>query len=113
MATYLYITEFASLAVQQVAGAGAPQVPQQPPVAQQVISVTSTSAQCSAFNAATTVVRLHCDSSAPVSFLFGASPTATVESGSPPSARLAENQTEYHAVPAGQGYKVAAILSTQ
>lgn len=112
MASYLYITEYASIGYAQVGGAIA-QVPQEPPLAQQVVSVTSTSAQSAAFNAQTTLVRLHIDGVAPIGFLFGTNPTAQLESGSPPSARLAGNQTEYHAVPKGQSYMVAAILATQ
>ncbi len=112
MASYLYITEYASLATVQIAGQSA-QVPEEPPLAQQVVSVTSSSAQSAAFNAQTTLVRLHIDGVAPIAFLFGTNPTATVESGSPPSARMAENQTEYHGVPRGQNYMVAAILATQ
>lgn len=112
MATYLYITEYAALAIVTINGQTM-QIPQEPPLAEQVISVTSTSTACSAFNAQTRLVRLHCDSSAPVAIRFGTSPTANVEGGSPPSQRMAENQTEYKGVPPGQSFMVAAILATQ
>lgn len=112
MASYLYITEYASIGYAQVGGLVA-QVPQEPPLNTQVISVTSSSSQCDAFNAQTTLVRLHIDGVAPIAFQFGTDPTAEVESGAAPSARMAENQTEYHAVPKGQSYMVAAILATQ
>lgn len=113
MSTYLYITEYACVAVQQTAGTGAPQVPQEPPLAEQVVSVTSTSAQSSAFNASTTLVRVHNDGVAAVGVTFGTNPTATVQSGGAGSGRFAANQTEYRAVQRGQSYKVAAILATQ
>ena len=111
MTQVLYITEFAGLGVQQIAGQQM-QVPQEPPLAQQAIAITSTSAQSAAFNAATTLVRLSADSGGAVGYTFGTNPTATVASGGSGSARLPANGTEYHAVPKNQAFIVAGIAVT-
>ena len=100
----LYITEYATLGVQQVGGMVS-QTPQEPPLAEQTVSISGSSAQSSAFNAQTTLVRLHTDAICSVE--FGTNPTAT--SG---KARMPANQTEYKTVPRGQNYKVAVITNS-
>jgi len=76
----------------------------EPPLAEQTISTSGSSTQCSnAFHARTRLVRVHTDTI--VSIAFGANPTATVN-----TRRLAANQTEYFSVEGG--FKIAAIENT-
>lgn len=109
MAT-VYITEFADLAFsttpsQTHAPRELAQAAQQAPgpVVEQTVAIGGASAQSAAFNAATTLVRIHADSVC--SILFGLNPTATAT-----SARLAAGQTEYFGV--YPGTKVAVITNT-
>jgi len=111
MTAYMYVTEYASIAYAQVGGER-PQVPQEPPLAEQAIAISGSSAQSAAFNAGTTLVRIHIDGSGPAGVTFGTNPTATVESGGTGSGRFAASQTEYRAVPKGQSFKVAGIVTT-
>jgi hypothetical protein len=100
MAT-LYVTEYTKLGV----GAnGEAAVPQEPPVAEQVLPITGASTQSAPFNAATAFVRLHTDS--PCSIEFGVAPVATIL-----TARMAGNQTEYHGIPRGSGIFSVAVIS--
>lgn len=101
MAT-LYITEFSGAEVQH--GVLVP-VAFAPALAEQTRSISGSSAQSSAVNAATTVIRLHTD--AICSIAIGTNPTATTS-----TMRMAADTTEYFAVPKGQSYKVAAITNT-
>lgn len=103
----LYITEFAQLAPQPAGLLG--QVAMQPPLAEQTVALTSTSAPSAAFNSQTRFVRLHTDTICAIE--FGTSPTAVGSSGGSPTARMAANQTEYYGVPVGQSYKVAGVTS--
>lgn len=104
-AAIVYVTEFSELAP---TAAGQSATAAQPPMAEQTITSSASSAQCAnAFQPATRFVRMHCDTSGPVCIEFGANPTATVT-----TARMAANQTEYFAVPRGQGWKVAVIAAT-
>jgi hypothetical protein len=103
MAT-LYVTEYATGGFAQVGGAVV-QTAHEPPLAEQTVSIGGSSAASSAFNAATTLVRLHAD--AICSILFGTSPTAAAA-----KQRFAANQTEYKTVPRGQSYKVAVITNS-
>lgn len=100
MAT-LYITEFALMG--QVPNSAA-QMPQQPPLAEQTVTIGA-STQSAAFNAKTRFVRLHTDAICSVE--FGTNPTATAA-----NARLAANQTEFHGVPEGGAFKVAVITNS-
>ena len=100
----LYITEYATLGVQQVGGMVS-QTPQEPPLAEQTVAIGASSMQSSAFNAQTTLVRIHTDAICSVE--FGTNPTAT--SG---KARMPTNSTEYKSVPRGQSYKVAVITNS-
>jgi hypothetical protein len=105
------ITEYAGLAYPQVGGIQA-QVPQEPPLAEQAIAITGSTAQSAAFNAATTLVRINIDGTAACAITFGTNPTATTPSAGAGSGRLAANQTEFRGVPRGQSYKVAFIATT-
>lgn len=100
MAT-LYIAEYALMGA---APNSVPQMPQEPVVAEQILAIGGSSGQSAFFNARTRFVRLHCDSVCSVE--FGLNPTATAT-----TARLAANQTEYHAVPEGGSYRVAVIAN--
>lgn len=103
----LYITEFKAMAptsrgwgAQQFMPWGA-----QPPAAEQTVAIGASSAASSAFNAATSYVRLHTD--AVCSIEFGSDPVATAS-----TMRLSADQTEYFAVPVGASFKVAVISNT-
>ena len=74
-----------------------------PPVASQKISVSGTSAQSSAFNKLTYVIRVNCD--VIVSIAVGANPTATTS-----LLRMPANATEYFVVAPGD--KIAFITNT-
>lgn len=87
MAT-LYITEYINID-------GTRQVPTEPPLAEQTVSISASSVQSNPFNAQTSLIRVHTD--AICSVLVGKNPTVTAASG-----RLAANQTEYRGVFPGQ-----------
>lgn len=99
----LYITEYA----RQGRDASGFQmvVADEPPVANQKVSIGGTSTQSSAFADGTKFVRVHTD--AICSIEFGTNPTATTS-----TRRMAANTTEYFSVPLGQSYKVAVISNT-
>ena len=73
-----------------------------PPLAEQAVAVGAGSVQSAALNAATDLVRVHCDVNCQVS--FGANPTAAVG-----SMRLAAGASEYFGVAAGSALKIAVI----
>jgi hypothetical protein len=99
----LYITEFSDLA-QTIRGAA--DFPQEPALAEQTVAIGAGSVQSSAFNAATTYVRIAAD--AVCSITFGTNPTATAT-----KRRIAANVPgECFGVPVGQSYKVAVITNT-
>lgn len=99
MAT-LYITEYAEMALVQNGQMG--QMPMEPPLASQAVTIAGASAQSAAFNAKTKYVRLMTDTACAV--LFGTNPTALTGND-----RMAANTVEYHAVPVGKSFKVATI----
>lgn len=101
MAT-LYVTEFSDSGANR---SGKNPYPQQSPTAEQTVAIGGSSTASSAFNARTNFVRLHTDAICSVS--FGTAPTASAT-----TARMAAGQTEYHAIPAGQTYKVAVITNS-
>jgi hypothetical protein len=103
----LCVTEFAEMQIGPAGRHG--QLPMQQPLASQGVANAGANTQSSAFNAATRFVRLHTDTVCCVA--FGTNPTA-VAIGASMTTRMAAGQTEYHAVPLGAGFKVAAILST-
>lgn len=103
----LYITEYAKQ------GGGHPlgiPVAEEPAITTQTVSFTATHGESSAFNANTSLVRIHTDGIC--SILFGTAPVATTS-----HPRLAANQTEYFAVvaPGASGataLKVSAVTNT-
>lgn len=101
MAT-LYITEYSAMG--QAPNSG-PQMPQEPPIAEQTVAISGSSAASAAFNSKTRFVRVHTDAICSVE--FGAAPTATATTG-----RMAANQTEYRGVPEGGAFKVAVISNS-
>lgn len=101
MAT-LYITEYANVTMQ--AGTLIA-VPEDPPITKQTVAIGGSSASSATLNAATRLVRLHCD--AICSVLIGTSPTATATDG-----RFAANQTEFRGVAPNGGMKVAVITNS-
>jgi len=99
----LYITEFVSQG--KDGNARAIPVAMLPTTAEQTVAISGSSSASSAFNNATSLVRLHSD--AICSIEFGTAPTATTT-----TARMAANQTEYFTVPQGAAYKVAVISNS-
>ena len=104
---FLSVVEYAEMEIGPAGRVG--QMPMQPPIASQGVGNAGGSTQSAVFNAKTRFVRLHADTVCCVE--FGTNPTA-VAIGATMTTRLAAGQTEYHAVPLGGGYRVAAILST-
>jgi hypothetical protein len=100
--TTLYITEFRLLSKDGASDV----VPaaMQPALANQTRSLSTSSAQSTAFNTQTAMVRLQTDVDCFV--LFGTDPTATTS-----SMPLAANTPEYFGVPKGMSFKVAAITA--
>ena len=98
----LYVTEYAGLGT---FGGVASAVAKEPEITTQVVSITGSSGASSAFNPATSFIRVHTD--AICSVIVGTNPTATTS-----KKRLAANQTEYFAVPSGLSYKIAVISNT-
>ena len=101
----LYITEYIDID-------GTRQVPREPALASQTVAIGSTSTTCNAFNAQTTVIRLHTDAVCSVNVGpvgTAASPlTATINNG-----RMAAGQTEYRGVvPAGGPQQVAVTTNS-
>lgn len=98
---YLYITELQSLVTDSrgniVAAANVP------PIAEQQVGVTGSSAQSAAFNPATKFIMVQPDEV--VSLAFGANPTAVVTAH-----RMAAGETRYYGVQPGQ--KVAVIANS-
>ena len=99
----LFITEYAFQG-QNPDGRSLPEIPLEPPLAEQTVAIGGASAQSAAFNAGTTFVRIHTD--VICSIAFGTNPTATAT-----TRRLAAGSTEYFAVPRGQSFKVANITN--
>jgi hypothetical protein len=79
-------------------------IPVQPPLAEQKITISGTSAQSAAFNSLTRVVRVEVDAITGVT--FGSNPTATTAT----SARMVAGESEFYHVQGG--LKVAGITTT-
>lgn len=105
------ITEYATIAIPQVGGLSA-QVPQEPPLAEQAITITASSVQSAAFNAQTTLVRINIDGTAAAAITFGTNPTAAIPSAGSGSQRVSPNGSQFHGVPKGAAFKVAFIATT-
>lgn len=104
MAT-LYVTEFARQGRDLAGYLNQNGCPEQPPVAEQTVAIGASSAASAAFNANTSIVRLHADAICSVE--FGAAPTAATT-----TMRMVAGQTEYFTVVPGSALKVAAITNT-
>jgi hypothetical protein len=100
---FLYITEFDTLGRDNNNNAAMAAVV--PPLAEQAIAITGTSAQSAAMQTGTKIVRLMSD--VVCSVKFGTNPTATTG-----TMRLAADSAEYFAVPAGVSFEVAVITNT-
>ncbi len=96
----LYLSEHAEIVVFQGGGG---QALSEPPIAEDTVAISGTSAQSAAFDAKTHFARVHVD--AICSILFGADPTATTA-----NKRMAANATEVFRVNPGE--KIAVIAST-
>lgn len=104
---FLSITEYAE---EQIGPAGrVGQMPLAPPVAYQAIANAGGNNVSNAFNSKTRFIRLHTDSTCCYDIAFV--PVA-IGLGATMTSRLVAGQTEYVGVPLGQGFKIAAILST-
>jgi hypothetical protein len=88
----LYVTEYAQISRQGV-GVGAAQAPQEPPLAEQKLTIGATAVLSSTFSTYTRLVRLHADAVCSVVF-GGASVTATAA-----NQRVAIGVSEYHGIP--------------
>jgi len=95
----IFITELKDMAPSD-SGAGL-QIARMPPIAEQAVTITGTSAQSAALNAQTKFVRITSDGVAQIA--FGANPTATTN-----SLRMGAGTVEYFGVVGGS--KIAAIL---
>lgn len=93
----LYVTEYARSGIDSRSTLPAAEVPS---ITTQAVTIGASSTQSSAFNAQTTLVRVHTDAKCHI--MFGADPTATTS-----LARMAADTTEYFAVKAG--HKIAVI----
>lgn len=98
----LYITEFTTEGVDAL-GRDVP-VAKAPPVAEQVVTFTGTSAQSATLNPLTTMVRVTADSNC--SLAFGVNPTAVTT-----GMRMITGAVEYFGVQANSGLKIAAITN--
>lgn len=94
----LYITEFSSTILMHGRGGTAGQYPA---VAEQTLAIGGASNSSAAFNANTTIIRVHTDLACSIE--IGVSPVATTD-----TARMATNQTEYFGVSPGQQLAVIA-----
>jgi hypothetical protein len=101
---YLYISEYSHISKQGV-GVGAGQVPQEPPLAEQKITLAASSTLSATFNVNTRLIRLHADAICSVE-LGGASVVATTG-----SQRLAAGVTEYKAIPDKQVISNLAVIT--
>lgn len=98
----LFITEFTFLASDS--RANLLPVPQEPPVAEQVVLSGPASTRSAALNTATFLVRLHADENVHVA-LGGGSINATTT-----NRRLAAGQTEYVSIPPNTGITHIAVI---
>jgi hypothetical protein len=94
----MYITEYKEVASAETSL----QVPQEPPLAIQVITFTASVASA-ALNAETKFVSIQLDTNGHIQ--FGTAPTATVTT----SRKHEANAVSFHGVPVGASYKIAAI----
>lgn len=75
----------------------------EPSIAEQAMTLTSSSQQSTAFNAQTSIVMVHAQEAACLQ--WGTNPTATTA-----KQRMAAGETRFYGVPTGRAFKVAGIL---
>ena len=97
----LFLTEYRDLA--RDIGSNFIAAGMEPSVAEQAMTLTGTTAQSAFFNAQTAFVMIHAQEAACVA--WGTNPTATTS-----KQRLAAGETRFVGIPAGRGFRVAAIL---
>jgi hypothetical protein len=97
----LFLTEYRDLA--RDIGSNFIAAGMEPSVNEQAMTLTSSTAQSAVFNAQTAFVMVHAQEAACLA--WGTSPTATTS-----KQRLAAGETRYVGIPAGRGFRVAAIL---
>lgn len=103
---FVYITEFAKLAREDLGGPnGIVQTPVEPPLAEQVVAIGASSVASSALHRDTRVVRVHTDAICHIA-------VAESPSASAGGRRLAANQTEYIGIPNTGSYKIAVITGS-
>lgn len=100
----LYVEEYARIGGDNN---GPYQMGAEPSLASQTVAESGSSAKSSAFQVATTVVRIHTDAICSINFGPAGSVTAATT-----NKRMAANQTEYFVVPRGGTYAVAVITNT-
>ncbi len=103
MANTLFVTEFAELA--QPSAGRAAQVPMFPPV-KATYTVATATVGATAFSIKTKILRLHAQTGAMTYTITEAGTIATAT-----DIRLAQNQTEYVAVPPTGTYRISALDS--
>lgn len=97
----IYITEYRRLGTDK--SGNIIQTGENPPLTTQVVNITAGSLQSAAFNASTSLIRVHTDAICSVE--IGANPVATAN-----SSRMAAGTTEYLAV--SSALKIAVITNT-
>jgi len=97
----LFLTEYANLA--RDIGSNFIAAGMEPSIAEQAMTLTAGSTQSALFSAQTAFVMIHAQEAACLA--FGTNPTATVI-----KQRMAAGETRYVGIPAGRGFRVAAIL---
>ena len=103
MAT-LYITEFVKQGRDGAGYINQNATPEEPTIAEQTIAIGASSVSSATLNAKTTMVRIHSD--AICSIAVNTTPTATAT-----NRRMTAGQTDYIAVPANSGFKIAVIVN--
>jgi len=98
----LFITEYRSLA--RDTGHNFIAAGMEPSVAEQTMTVSGTSAPSAAFNEQTSFVMVHAQEAVCLKWGTGTPVAVTT------AQRMAAGETRYVGVPAGKGFKVAAIL---
>jgi hypothetical protein len=100
-----YIREYETIGI---AGVQPAQIAAEPGVVDQVTSdYTSGPVQSNAFNAATSMIELWCNTQ--VSYLIGTNPTASSSTNMP----LAARTSKFIGVPIGGSYKISVTLNSQ
>lgn len=95
----LYITEYSNVATLPNATG---QVPQEPALARQTVSIGASSTPSANFQTGTRLIRVHADSICQI--LINVTPNISTTGD-----RMVAGQTEFHGVPEGGKYAIAVI----